>query len=141
MKHIILIIGLGILMMMPAKTFSHSPNEIFAEEATGIVENITAIAFRNKLSETLYYQLIDVRSPEEFQEGHLKGAKLINFYASDFEKNISALDKNKPVMVYCQSGNRSGQAAAKMNLLGFKLVYNMKGGINAWKGANLPLEK
>ena len=80
-------------------------------------------------------QLIDVRTPDEFNAGHIKNATLINFFDADFkEKSLKVLDKNKPVYVYCRSGGRSGQACAIMNQTGFKNAYNLVGGFNEWQG-------
>ena len=77
-------------------------------------------------------QLIDIRTPAEFQEGHLKNAKNIDFLSSTFKKDISGLDKEKPVYIYCRSGNRSGKSSLIMKSLGFKNVYNLKEGMNGW---------
>ncbi|MFV0572277.1 MAG: rhodanese-like domain-containing protein [Xanthomarina gelatinilytica] len=58
-------------------------------------------------------QIIDVRTPEEFQEGHIEGALNIDFYSEDFEKEFHKLDKEQPVYLYCRSGYRSNQSAKK----------------------------
>ena len=87
-------------------------------------------------------QLVDVRTPDEFKAGHIKNAKLINFYDSDFkEQSIQKLDKNKPVYLYCRSGGRSANAAKKYKEAGFTKVYNLLGGFNAWSSKNLEIEK
>ena len=87
-------------------------------------------------------QLVDVRTPAEFNAGHIKDAKLINFFDSDFnEKSIKVLDKNKPVFLYCRSGGRSAKAAKKYKDAGFTKVYNLLGGFNAWSAKNLKIEK
>jgi len=85
--------------------------------------------------------LIDVRTPEEFQEGHLEGAKLINFYDTDFQEEIKKLDSAKKYVVYCRSGGRSSKSVSAMKKMGFTDVYNMSGGILAWKRAELELVK
>ena len=78
-------------------------------------------------------QLIDVRTPEEFAQGHIDGALNLNFYDDDFTQQLEQkLDKNRPVMLYCRSGNRSGQAASQMVTMGFKELYDLKGGFMAW---------
>ena len=64
-----------------------------------------------------------------------------NIYEEDFEKQLEKLDKEKPVAVYCKVGGRSGQAMGKMNKLGFKEVYNLDGGMDAWKSAGKPTVK
>ena len=77
-------------------------------------------------------QLIDVRTPEEFSAGHLEGARNFDYYASDFGKKLSTLDKNKPVLVYCAVGGRSGSAADHLKKMGFTNVIDLQGGIRAW---------
>lgn len=86
-------------------------------------------------------QLIDVRTPEEIAEGKVKGAKMINYRAGDFEEQLELLDKDQPVFLYCRSGGRSGQAAALMERLGFQHIVDMEGGMMAWQNAGLPIEK
>lgn len=84
-------------------------------------------------------QLVDVRTPEEYTEGHIKDAKNINVFDTDFiEKAMKSLDTSKPVAVYCRSGKRSADAAQKLSEKGFS-VTNLKGGILAWKAKPLPI--
>ena len=86
-------------------------------------------------------QLLDVRTPGEFQIGHLKGALLANWDdEKEFERRISFLDKNKPLYMYCLSGARTSAAAERLRNQGFTEVYELKGGINAWKKELLPME-
>lgn len=73
-------------------------------------------------------QLVDVRTPKEFGDGHLDGATNINFNAPNFEQSIGQLDKTQPVFIYCHSGGRSGKAYKKMKTMGFSTVYDLKGG-------------
>lgn len=86
-------------------------------------------------------QLIDVRTPEEYSSGHIAAAQNINFLSPTFEKDIQKLDKNKPVLVYCQMGGRSAKCAEKMKALGFKRLYDYSGGFSKWKSLRLPTEK
>jgi phage shock protein E len=83
--------------------------------------------------------ILDVRAPEEFNAGHLKGAVNINWNGSDFQAAIEKLDKNKKVFVYCAVGGRSAKAKVVLQKVGFKEVHNMLGGIEAWKKESLPL--
>ena len=78
-------------------------------------------------------QLIDVRTPAEFAEGHLKNAKNIDFYSPDFDLQIEALDKSIPVILYCKSGRRSAKCASKLTAKGFTSIYDLDGGIQLWK--------
>ncbi|NNE72894.1 MAG: rhodanese-like domain-containing protein [Acidimicrobiales bacterium] len=83
--------------------------------------------------------VLDVRTPEEFAEGHLEGAMMIDFYRDDFAEQIAALDPEVPYLLYCRSGNRSGQTAEIMTSLGFADVADVNGGILAWAEAGLPI--
>ena len=84
-------------------------------------------------------EIIDVRTPEEFAEGHLPGARLIDISASDFVSSIEALDRSATYFVYCRSDNRSGQATALMADLGFDSIYELEGGTVAWLASGRPL--
>jgi rhodanese-related sulfurtransferase len=101
------------------------------------VEVLAPKDFADIMSKTTDYQLVDVRTPNEYDMGHLEGAELINFMADSFESEISKLDKNKPVLVYCAVGGRSGQAASKLKKLGFTQIYDLNGGMNAWNASNM----
>jgi thioredoxin len=97
-------------------------------------------AFSEKLTTIESPQLIDVRTPAEFEEEHLSRSLNIDWNSDAFETNILVLDKSKPVFVYCRSGHRSADAADKMRKQGFKEVYELKGGILKWKAAGLQEE-
>lgn len=84
---------------------------------------------------------LDVRTPAEFAEGYIEGARLIDFQSGNFEQEIATLDKNATYAVYCRSGNRSGQAVRVMQDAGFTNVFNMNGGVIDWANAGLPLVK
>lgn len=101
--------------------------------------NLKADAFDAMLAEDKSAQLVDVRTPDEYAEGHLAGAINIDWYADDFlEKAQSLLELSHPVMVYCRSGKRSAEAAKKLGKAGFD-VYNLQGGYMAWTGAEKPV--
>ena len=85
--------------------------------------------------------LLDVRTDNEFAQGHLRGAQQIDFYRDDFADALEKLDKDQPVFIYCRSGNRSGKAAKQMKAMGFSAVYNLEGGIGAWSKRNKPVAK
>lgn len=82
--------------------------------------------------------ILDVRTPEEFGEGHLEGATMIDFYREDFAAQLEQLDPEVPYLLYCRSGNRSGQTADIMRELGFSDVSDVDGGIIAWNDLELP---
>lgn len=83
--------------------------------------------------------VLDVRTPEEYAEGHLDGAVLVDFYDPDFADQLSQLDPAVPYLVYCRSGNRSGQTLTLMQQLGFASAADVDGGIVAWQSAGLPV--
>ncbi|MDX1314862.1 MAG: rhodanese-like domain-containing protein [Eudoraea sp.] len=79
--------------------------------------------------------ILDVRTPEEFEAGYIPEAININIYeGQDFLDAVDKLDKSKNYYVYCRSGNRSRQACALMNNMGFGQAYNLEGGIMEWQG-------
>jgi len=79
--------------------------------------------------------VLDVRTPEEVEEGYIPNAMNIDFYlGQEFLTEVEKLDKDKNYYVYCRSGNRSGQACAVMNSVGFKNAYNLEGGFMKWEG-------
>jgi len=82
--------------------------------------------------------LVDVRTPQEWNAGHLAGAVLVDFYDPNFENNIKKVSKGKKVLVYCARGRRSASASEKMSTSGWKDVTNMTGGYEAWSAAGLP---
>jgi thioredoxin 1 len=100
--------------------------------------NLTPTEFNEKMSSTSEALLLDVRTPEEYEKGHLNSSKNIDWNASNFDSQIALLDKSQPVFVYCLSGGRSSSAANKMRQEGFKEVYELKGGIMKWRAENLP---
>lgn len=86
-------------------------------------------------------QLLDVRTPGEYQSGHLSNAFLADWNnENEFKERAKAFDKNKPVYTYCLSGARSGAATDWLRQNGFT-AYNLSGGINAWKKADKPIEQ
>ncbi|MDR1153230.1 MAG: rhodanese-like domain-containing protein [Bacteroidales bacterium] len=98
-----------------------------------VTTSLEADLFEKTLGQTPDPQLIDVRTPKEFTEGYLPGASLMDIKDANFDSQILALDKNRPVFVYCRSGKRSLEAANILEKYKFKLVYNLEGGIIAWK--------
>ena len=77
-------------------------------------------------------QLIDVRTPNEYRNGFIANAENINFKSKDFLSQISKLDKSKPVLLYCAAGGRSAKASIIFDSLGFKEIYDLKGGYLSW---------
>lgn len=90
---------------------------------------------------TAAVQILDVRTPGEFESGHIKGALLADWNnKAEYNRRVSFIDKTKPVYIYCLAGGRSAAAAKQLRAEGFANVVELKGGINAWKAAGKPLE-
>ena len=87
------------------------------------------------------FVIIDVRTPAEYQQGHIAGARLIDYYSSDFQRSLERLDKAKTYLFYCRSGNRSGRTMKMIAGMGFEKVYHLVGGIRQWQGQGFPLVK
>jgi len=83
--------------------------------------------------------VLDIRTPEEYDQGIIEGAVNIDFYDDDFAVQLDALDKDAHYVVYCNSGNRSGQANSIFEDLGFTDVTEIDGGITAWYSEGLPV--
>jgi thioredoxin len=101
-------------------------------------QNLSPADFQKKMVELPNAPVIDVRTPGEFTQSHLKNAINININDSNFPSLINKFDKSRPVFVYCLSGSRSAYAANYMHSLGFKNIFELSGGIIKWRGAGLP---
>lgn len=129
--------------------------EIFssgAETSTELIQTIGNITPKKAYSLIQSYRegcpcnrknfvIIDVRTPEEYVDGHIENAINLDYYSKAFEDELNKLDKNKTYLIYCRSARRSGMALDTMKQLGFTKVYNMLGGIIQWKAEGLPTIK
>lgn len=112
---------------------------IFAQAQS--VKQLDPQSFEKKLKESKGANLVDVRTPGEYAQGHLANAVMIDVNSNDFKSRVAKLDKTKPVFVYCKAGSRSSSAADILNDMGFKEIYDLNGGITAWQRANKPVVK
>lgn len=133
-------VGLGSLVALSilATSCSNAQNQNETPSATQqeqvqVVNRDVDVAEFSALAANGKGLLLDVRTPEEYAEGHLEGCTLIDFNSPGFQAEIAKLDRNQPVYLYCRSGGRSGRAADMMTDMGFKEVYNLEGGIMAWQ--------
>ena len=102
--------------------------------------NLSVDEFQKAIAQS-NIQLLDVRTPSEYQSGHLKGALLADWTnPNEFQTRAKALDKSKPVYTYCLSGGRSGAASEWLRQNGYT-AYNLSGGMSAWKRADKPVEQ
>lgn len=105
-----------------------------ADSKAGEIEQIT-IDQMNEALKSDSIQLIDVRTTDEYIESHLENSHNICVTDDDFESKAASLDRDKPVYVYCKKGGRSAKAAQILRDMGFKKIYDMKGGILLWEEA------
>ena len=125
MKRILILMSFSLLSLFSCKGY----------------KDLSVSEFEAMLASDQTVQLLDVRTPEEFSEGHIGGAINIDWKADGFaEKAAETLSKDRPVMVYCRSGRRSAEASAVLDGLGLK-AYNLKGGILAWTDAGKRVSK
>ena len=88
------------------------------------------------------YSLLDIRTIDEFNAGHIKDAKEIDYYQTQvFSDYLDSLDKTKKYLIYCHTGRRSGLALDIFKQKGFTNVSDLQGGYASWLAANLPIEK
>jgi rhodanese-related sulfurtransferase len=106
--------------------------------STAGATNMNVLDFSNKITESGVV-ILDVRTPGEFAEGYIEGARMIDFQGGSFETEIASLDKNATYAVYCRSGNRSGQAVKIMQDAGFLNLFNLEGGVIDWANQGMPL--
>lgn len=104
--------------------------DVSAQEAYGLIqENLGNPDF----------VILDVRTPEEYDEGHIEDALLVNFNAPAFRDKLDNLDREKSYLLFCRSGSRSGRALTIMSELEFLNIYHMTGGMIEWNEEGLPV--
>lgn len=126
-KRIILFI---LIVLCMDKSYAFPADFVSAPDSV-FFQNLSVSDFRKMLTDTTV-QLVDVRTPAEFAEGHIEGALNIEVRDTDFEKNIDMLKPDRPVAVYCRSGVRGRRAAGKLAEKGFQ-VYNLDQGFLSWQ--------
>lgn len=113
------------------KSSGRGAGKTTTQQPSGISKVVSAAEFQ-KLLALENRQLIDVRTADEYSAGKIDNATNIDFYGADFKNQMAKLDKNKPVLVYCASGGRSGNTAAMLKEMGFKEIYDLQGGFRGW---------
>jgi len=103
-----------------------------SDEQKGTFEKISAIKAKDLIAQSGdSLKIIDIRTSEEFISGNIEKSVNVDFYGN-FEEQISKLDRSSKYLIYCRSGNRSGQAIKIFEKLNFKEIYDLEGGYNAW---------
>ncbi|MFY0674598.1 MAG: rhodanese-like domain-containing protein [Bacteroidia bacterium] len=115
---------------------SSSSQQEGGDKSKPIAKDLNVAEFEKMIDENPG-TVLDVRTPDEYKKGNIEGSVLIDWYSPDFAKKAAELDKDKPVYVYCHVGGRSSSAMKKLTKeLGFTEVYNLKGGIVAWRNVH-----
>lgn len=112
----------------PAKAAAAEPKNVTPDEAEKLINSRKDLV------------VLDVRTADEFEAGHIKGAINTSFLDDDFEQKLKAVE-GKPVLVHCASGGRSAKAVKQMLGKEFPELYHMNGGMKAWKDANKEVVK
>ncbi len=117
---------------------------VCAEEKTNavttVVKNVDAKEAAKLVADGTV-TVLDVRTAEEFSEGHIAGATNINFMAKDFAAQVGRLDRDKVYLLHCASGGRSKRCLPQLQQFGFKQIYHLDGGFSAWEEAGQPIAK
>lgn len=104
------------------------------------IRSLTPVEFKNAI-DSGEYKLIDIRTAEEYYQGHLAGAEQNDYYQTIlFNSYLDSLDKNGKYLIYCRTGHRTGETIKLMREKGFKNVADLQGGITAWAQMGLPIE-
>ena len=141
MRVILAILTGAVLFSVGIPGCSKTPSNTIAGQIIKKISIVEAYALVQANSGKFDFVLLDVRTPSEFDDGHLSGAIMIDFGSANFKNEVGKLDKNKRYLVYCRTSHRSGLAVAEMKNLGFIEVYDMDGGIVAWQSAGYPTVK
>ena len=132
---------IAVFLNLASHAVADEPKQAAGAKASAtkdVTPDEAAALMKNKPGAVL---VIDVRTPDEFAEGHIPGAKNVDFLGDDFEKQIAALPADRPLIVHCAAGNRSAKAVAKIAALQRTAqTFHLKSGFNGWKAAGKPVE-
>lgn len=139
MKKIFVFAALSLAIGFTSCGTSETADKKKEETVEAKVNQIDVKEFHTGITGKTAYQLIDVRTPQEFESGYIETAKNFNVNGADFAKQIADLDKNIPTYVYCKAGSRGTNASQILINNGFKNVNNLKGGMMSWAAAEKPV--
>ena len=108
------------------------------------IRNVSALEARSLIQanqDNPDFIILDVRTPYEYNSGHIAGAHLLNYKSAEFPEGLKRLDKTATYLVYCRTGNRSAGALRLMASMGFEKIFHLNAGIMDWSSRKLPLMK
>jgi len=144
MKKLLLVLSVSLIIGVILTGGCVSTETVPPNQETQIIENITppeAFALIQDNHNNPDFVILDVRTPEEFADGHIENAINLDYYSETFQDELDKLDKKKTYLIYCRSGKRSSNALNIAGELEFREAYNMLGGILEWQAEGLPLTK
>ena len=109
-------------------------------DTTGTFENVNVAQFQALMQSADAPLILDVRTPDEWNQGHIAGAQLMDFNDPGFDEALKTLPTDRPVLIYCASGGRSGKTLQRLQAQGGREVYNLVGGMGAWRSAGAPVD-
>jgi rhodanese-related sulfurtransferase len=128
-----------ILLLLPVTACAEQTASSSSEDTVPrLIRTVSASESASMIAGDASIVILDVRSPEEFSEGHIEGARNINYHDEDFQTRIAALDKSTPYLLLCHSGVRSGKTERLLKSFGFTNVAHLKSGIAGWRKEGLP---
>ena len=130
-----------LFILLGLNLFACNAQQDSSDGKTALIKDIHAAEAKGLLDNDKDIIIVDVRTPREFEAGHIQGAKNINVADKDFRSNIENLDRDSTYLVYCQVGNRSKYAVNVMKELDFKTIYHLNNGISEWIREGNPVEK
>jgi rhodanese-related sulfurtransferase len=106
-----------------------------------ILRDVSNDEFQTLMTQLEGALLLDVRTPDEWNEGHLAGAAHADYWGDEkaFEEAMNSIPRDRPVLVYCAGGGRSGLTAKELIAAGHREVYNLEHGISGWEADGLPV--
>jgi rhodanese-related sulfurtransferase len=129
---ILSIVFLGFFLFSPGARSDEQFTAVSPKEASALIE---------KHKGDSGFIILDIRTPGEYQSGHIENAIMIDFYSKTYAEEVNRLDKTKTYLIHCRSGNRSTRSMALFEKLQFEKIYHLSSGINGWNSEGLPLVK
>ena len=133
---------LSALVLLLAAISGHSVEPAASPTATATasaVQDLSPEEAAALLQKKPQVVILDVRTPDEFADGHLEGARNLSLLGGTFEKELPKLDPSKEYLVHCAAGTRSAKALTKLKAANFQHVYHLPSGFNGWKNAQKPV--
>ena len=141
MKTSLLTVAVACTMLSCAQSPSTSETASSAQDTVAIMEDVSNHTFLALMADKREALLLDVRTPEEWNEGHLAGASHADYWGDEqaFQAAMDAIPRDRPVLVYCAGGGRSGLTAKELIKAGHREVYNLENGISGWVAEGHPV--